>query len=758
MSAQKPSQTASGKGKNLIILNGINGKTGTYYTKPLTVQKLLSGVIQKSGLKKPTKKKGAEVYRLASWYGNANDPGQAGWGVIFPAKADSRQVSKLEEALSPLINYRKSKTPYFKIFKGGDGYRWTNGQGETLLEFLERHGASVGPAEPTAIPYYLLLVGDPNSIPYDFQFDLEGQYAVGRIYFDKLEDYYHYASSVVAAETGQVRLPRQAVFFGTHHKDDEATRLSAEGLIQPMAEFADKVNGLSNLNWQPARVIPPDQASKTKLSALLGGNETPALLFTATHGLEWPYGDERQLATQGALICKEYPGPYDWSGEMERDFYLAGEDIPGDANLLGLVAFHFACFGAGTPYWDDYSIASNAARPALAKRAFLAELPKKLLSHPKGGALAVVGHVERAWSCSFQWPNGGEHQAALREVLFQLLAGNPVGKATEGLNERYTTIAGAWLKAQEELDYEPDKYTPDQIAENWIMAKDARGYAVMGDPAARIPLATAAEPATGHIPLELGAYAQDALPDVMVPESLDEPPRPAKGGKKGGGKKAKGYAAEAGGDQSEAVEEPPAGEPPAQRPARKPTGGAERPPVQPSARNRGGSAERPVVQPVRRQPPASPQQVYAPVTLLDMVAKMNEDYSPRGMPSYGMGEDIKKAMEKVVASLTSAFNTISSKLADFADGVTSLEVGTYTAKDLPAAGGKTPDLSGMKPVAWTKITLTGDMQVMVPMEEGKLNEALWAVHKDMVALAQANRAEMIKASVEALARLIGPVD
>jgi hypothetical protein len=468
---------------NLLTFNGINGATGDYGLPPMTGAELASFIRGEAAPENLNELRFRHNQATAQILGvvegvNPKKLEEAGWGVIFAHDADPA----LKEALTDLISLRRDQAgEHFRVYEGGDGFR--RGK-DSKSSFLARHRAGPGPADPAKVPYYLLIVGSPEAIPYKFQYELDVQYAVGRIHFDSLQDYANYAASVRTTEKNGVKLPRRAAFFGVANPGDDSTQRTTDALIEPLsAAFASKAAG-----WQIEPVL-RDAALKARLATLLGGPDTPALLVTGSHGMEFPLDDPRQLPHQGALLCQDWPGRAAWGRKpIGQDLYFAGDDLASDANLLGLLAFFFACYGAGTPQLDDFSKQAFKDRLPIAPFPFMANLPQKMLSHPRGGALAVIGHIERAWTFSFDWPGAGAQTAVFESTLRRLLDGHPVGSAVEYFNERYAELSTVLSNELEEIEF-GKQVEPYELADMWTANNDARGYAVIGDPAVRLPVA-----------------------------------------------------------------------------------------------------------------------------------------------------------------------------------------------------------------------------------------------------------------------------
>ena len=199
----------------------------------------------------------------------------------------------------------------------------------------------------------------------------------------------------------------------------------------------------------------------------------------------FPPADPRQLPHQGAILCRDWPGPLQWRKSIPQDFYFAADDLSEEASLSGLVIFLFCCYGAGTPSSDDFAQQAFRQTAAIAPHAFLAHLPQRLLAHPRGGALAVVGHVDRAWTYSFSWPRIGEQLDVFESALSVVLRGAPLGFALEFFNDRYAALTTQIEEEKESIEHGK---APDDLmlAGLWTAKNDARNYVIIGDPALRL--------------------------------------------------------------------------------------------------------------------------------------------------------------------------------------------------------------------------------------------------------------------------------
>jgi hypothetical protein len=528
-----------------LVFNGIDGRTGDYLLPPLDVTQLARLALGHP-LSAPERDEidlrlGVDIDYPLKEGEDPDDLAQAGWAVVFPfarkgSEAAAHQAA-IREALGPLLARRRAQaSSRYRECVGPDAYR----PGETKQQFLARMGAGPGAVDPEKFPYYVLLVASPEEIPYRVQYQLDVQYAVGRIHFDTLDEYARYAANVIEAETRPRPLARTLAMWGVENAGDRATHASARYLAAPLADYLERDQAD---RWKVTRFI-GEHATKARLASLLGA-DAPSLLVTASHGLGFPTGDPRQRSDQGALVCQDWGGPH--AGSLTPDHYFAGDDIAAGADLRGLIGFHFACFGAGTPKYDDFSRKSDG--PALvdiAPHAFVARLPQRMLGRANG-ALACIGHVDRAWASSFLQADPRQSGAVTAQrVVFEsalkrLMEGRRVGHAMDYFDLRYAELASDLATRIEDATKYDVAVDDRELAQLWVYTNDARDYAVIGDPAVRIadgdpatrvgiPEAAAGERARRRAAVELSSATgrpPDHSRDAAAPVAPVAPAAPA---------------------------------------------------------------------------------------------------------------------------------------------------------------------------------------------------------------------------------------
>lgn len=395
-----------------------------------------------------------------------------GWGIVFAR--DDPDAAAIEAALQPLLDRRRDEAgARFKVLRDGDGWQ----PGDTAETWLARRGLGLDIVDPElGLPYYLLLIGGPETIPVEFQYRLDLYWACGRLHFPDVADYAAYAANVVRYESGTDTVPRRATMFAPRHDFDPATQLFHSCVAGPLSE-RKLLNGFS---WD---LVLGDDATKAAFGDILAGRRAggpPAVLFSGGHGMEFAASDARFADNQGALVCQDWAGP--GTGPLAADQWFGAPDLGDDGAAFGAIHLLFACYGGGYGALDTFRDQNGSAR-RIADAPGFARLPQAMMAHPAGGPLAVIAHIDRAFAFSFQTASGNVQSQGFREILTALMLGRRVGSAVDRFNLKWASISTEIA----------DATRAEQVDENrlfrlWIQRDDARNYIVFGDPAVRLRL------------------------------------------------------------------------------------------------------------------------------------------------------------------------------------------------------------------------------------------------------------------------------
>jgi len=295
--------------------------------------------------------------------------------------------------------------------------------------------------------------------------------------------------------------------FHTVHDGTSATALGYQALVKPGLSLLRERQERGEVNAD--RVVESGDADTPDPQALLTATRTdrPTVLLSLSHGEGPPRSgwrsDAQQRLGQGAM-------------SFGREGRLRGEDLKDAAFLPGGVWFMLACFGAGSPpesafqHWLEElrDLGHHQGHPAAVlagiprERPFIAAVPRAVLASPKG-PLGFIGHIDLAWTYSFREVDqrAKNRPAKFMGVLRSALKRDRLGIGLRELsrylgqtNQELTDLADE--ERARRIVADPARRA--RSAHLWMLRQDLAAYVLLGDPAARLPLAEGGAAAGPH--------------------------------------------------------------------------------------------------------------------------------------------------------------------------------------------------------------------------------------------------------------------
>jgi hypothetical protein len=437
--------------------------------------------------------------------GDPNSLPEQRWGLVVPeGELGDRLLSLVEPLRKRREEQQGEPAIVFRAPPNLEGEAvaawWSEVYGDENIDEADR-------------PRYLLMLGDADVLAWELQQRLASDTFIGRACFPSDAGYEAYVAKVLAFEHAKPAAGSRALYYAVRD-GTAATNIGYAGLMTPTIEQSrvGKDKGVFGAR-EIVEIGHGESVSPDDFFAAAASGD-PSMLFSISHGCGAPRAGwaspEEQRRLQGAMS---------FGGGVK----ITAEDLATRTFLPGGLWFYFACFGAGTPtesafhHWlaalrdvDLYGRNIDGVLRSLpSERPFVAALPQAVLANPNG-PLAVMGHVDLAWTFSFHdvGTTNKYRPSRFQDIFRTIVEGKRVGAGYFELQRHFNQASvdlstmydkDARMKARGAV-VDDDKARKTRKATLWMLRQDLSAYVLLGDPAARLniegPLATSVKRVT----------------------------------------------------------------------------------------------------------------------------------------------------------------------------------------------------------------------------------------------------------------------
>lgn len=405
---------------------------------------------------------------------------KVGWGLVLPYRTgmSNKELASADDAPEPIRALRAARgdAPVFR-YRHDSLLRITH-----LLTY--RSGTEelvpLSSADPgidvEQLPFYLLIYGGPNVIPWEHQYILNASRAVGRLDLEG-EALENYVSALMNGWSAAASDVHHTLVWSANNGQADITKLMRDSIavkIQQKLEDDTDINQalfIDGFNGEATSAALAEKLAELK----------PGFILTTSHGQTAPLTNLQEMERDlGLLVDQNY--------EFMQPDQLLSQWEPD-----GAVWYAHACCSAGSNATTIYDglVPKDSEVDTLLKTiasigAKIAPLPRALLGAKKP-LRAFVGQVEPTFDWTMRQPNTegfltNPLRAALYEHLFQP---EPMGMA---LRQSYKHLGGLYAQYDEALrQFNSGHDTNNLLLFCQLAARDVQSMVILGDPTATLP-------------------------------------------------------------------------------------------------------------------------------------------------------------------------------------------------------------------------------------------------------------------------------